>query len=98
MGYGRELRVDFAEVTTPKDRVAVIATTPLTRDETWTIGKPGEMWTFEYVIDRAGTWWHDPKGGTGDIEVPVCVGRTHTRGREPYKARRRTTRCALAVR
>ena len=42
-----ELRVDFAEVTTPKDRVAVIATTPLTRDETWTIGKPGEMWTFD---------------------------------------------------
>jgi predicted glutamine amidotransferase len=42
-----EVRVDFAEVTTPRDRVAVIATTPLTRDETWTLGKPGEMWTFD---------------------------------------------------
>ncbi len=42
-----DVRVDFAEVTTPKDRVAVIATTPLTRDETWTLGKPGEMWTFD---------------------------------------------------
>jgi glutamine amidotransferase len=42
-----DVRVDFAEVTTPRDRVAVIATTPLTRDETWTIGKPGEMWTFD---------------------------------------------------
>lgn len=41
-----DLSVDFAEVTTPRDRVAVIATAPLTRDETWTIGKPGEMWVF----------------------------------------------------
>lgn len=41
-----DLTVDFAEVTTPRDRVAVIATAPLTRDETWTIGRPGEMWVF----------------------------------------------------
>ena len=41
-----DLSVDFAEVTTPRDRVAVIATAPLTRDETWTLGKPGEMWVF----------------------------------------------------
>jgi glutamine amidotransferase len=41
-----EVRVDFAEVTTPRDRVAVVATVPLTRDETWTVGKPGEMWVF----------------------------------------------------
>lgn len=41
------LRIDFSKVTTPRDRVAVIATTPLTRDEVWTTGKPGEMWTFD---------------------------------------------------
>ncbi len=41
-----DIVVDFAEVTTPRDRVAIIATTPLTRDETWTLGKPGEMWVF----------------------------------------------------
>jgi glutamine amidotransferase len=41
-----DVRIDFADVTTPKDRVAVIATTPLTRDEQWTIGKPGELWVF----------------------------------------------------
>lgn len=41
-----DLTVDFAEVTTPRDRVAIIATAPLTRDETWTMGKPGEMWVF----------------------------------------------------
>jgi glutamine amidotransferase len=38
--------VDFAEVTTPDDRVAIVATAPLTRDEQWTIGKPGTLWVF----------------------------------------------------
>jgi len=41
-----DLTVDFSEVTTPRDRVAIVATAPLTRDETWTIGRPGEMWVF----------------------------------------------------
>lgn len=41
-----DLTVDFAAVTTPRDRVAIVATAPLTRDETWTIGRPGEMWVF----------------------------------------------------
>lgn len=41
-----DLSVDFSTVTTPRDRVAVIATAPLTRDEAWTIGVPGEMWVF----------------------------------------------------
>ena len=41
-----DLTIDFAEVTTPRDRVAIVATEPLTRDETWTIGRPGEMWVF----------------------------------------------------
>lgn len=31
-----DLRADFSKVTSPHDRVAVIATNPLTRDETWT--------------------------------------------------------------
>jgi glutamine amidotransferase len=41
-----DIEVDFATVTTPRDRVAVIATAPLTRDEEWTLGQPGEMWVF----------------------------------------------------
>jgi glutamine amidotransferase len=32
----RDVTVDFSEVTTPHDRVAVIATTPLTDNERWT--------------------------------------------------------------
>jgi glutamine amidotransferase len=42
-----DVSIDFSTVTTPKDRVAVVATAPLTRDETWTIGTPGQMWVFE---------------------------------------------------
>jgi glutamine amidotransferase len=45
--------VDFAQVTTPRDRVAVIATQPLTRDEVWTAGVPGEMWVFKNGSLRA---------------------------------------------
>jgi glutamine amidotransferase len=38
--------VDFAALTTPRDRVAVIATSPLTRDETWISGEPNTLWVF----------------------------------------------------
>jgi predicted glutamine amidotransferase len=41
-----DLSVDFAAVTTPHDRVAVIATMPLTRDESWTVGEPNTLWVF----------------------------------------------------
>jgi predicted glutamine amidotransferase len=41
-----DYEVDFSQVTTPSDRVAVIATKPLTDNETWTAMKPGELVTF----------------------------------------------------
>lgn len=41
-----DLSVNFAEHTTPQDRVAVVATTPLTRDETWTSFDSGELKVF----------------------------------------------------
>jgi len=40
------LAVDFSKLTTPTDKVAVIATTPLTDNETWTSIPPGEMVAF----------------------------------------------------
>lgn len=40
------LTVDFAAVTTPRDRVAVIATNPLTVDETWTRVPPATLLVF----------------------------------------------------
>lgn len=41
-----DLSVDFAGETTPADRVAVIATEPLTADERWTAFAPGELRVF----------------------------------------------------
>ncbi|MDR3412595.1 MAG: class II glutamine amidotransferase [Formivibrio sp.] len=41
-----DLTVDFSEVTTLNDRVAVIATQPLTDNEMWTPFGPGELLAF----------------------------------------------------
>ena len=41
-----DLAVNFAEHTTPDDRVAVVATTPLTLNEQWTAFTPGELRVF----------------------------------------------------
>jgi len=41
-----DLSVDFAALTTPADRVAVVATQPLTADEAWTAMAPGEIQVF----------------------------------------------------
>ncbi len=48
-----DVRIDFSTVTTPRDRVAVIATCPLTTNEEWTLGKPGELWVFDSGTLRA---------------------------------------------
>lgn len=42
----QDVSVDFNQVTTPDDRVAVIATLPLTDNETWTIIEPGTLLPF----------------------------------------------------
>ncbi len=41
-----DLSVNFAEHTTPADRVAVVVTTPLTTNEPWTAFAPGELKVF----------------------------------------------------
>lgn len=41
-----DYEVDFSEVTTPQDRVAVIATAPLTDNEAWTVIEPGALLMF----------------------------------------------------
>ena len=41
-----DISVDFAELTTPSDRVAVVVTEPLTRDEAWIEFAPGELKVF----------------------------------------------------
>ncbi len=43
----QDLTVDFQQLTRPSDRVAVIATTPLTDNEVWTPIIPGELLVFQ---------------------------------------------------
>ena len=42
-----DMSVDFARHTSPQDRVAVVVTEPLTRNETWLAFAPGELRVFE---------------------------------------------------
>jgi len=48
-----DVAVDFATCTTPRDRVVVVSTVPLTSNETWTHGEPGSMWVFDRGTLRA---------------------------------------------
>lgn len=41
-----DITVDLAALTSPSDRVAVIATEPMTRNEAWSAMKPGELQVF----------------------------------------------------
>ena len=43
-----DVEVDFSEVTTPEDCVAVITTEPLTQNEVWTAFEPGELILFQH--------------------------------------------------
>lgn len=43
-----DVEVDFSQITTPQDRVAVITTEPLTKNETWTAYQAGEMILFQH--------------------------------------------------
>lgn len=42
----QDVTVDFAQLTTPQDRVAVIATVPLTDNEQWSVITPGTLMSF----------------------------------------------------
>lgn len=43
----QDVTVDFSEVTTPQDRVAIVATAPLTDNEAWQALAPGTLALFE---------------------------------------------------
>jgi predicted glutamine amidotransferase len=49
----QDVTVDFSTVTTPNDRVCIIATIPLTDNENWTAMAPGEFMQFQ---DGAPLW------------------------------------------
>ncbi len=48
-----DVTIDFAQETSPNDIVTVIATQPLTRDESWHRMQPGESVLFEFGISAA---------------------------------------------
>lgn len=52
-----DLSVDFSQLTTAEDRVAVIVTAPLTANETWTAFAPGELIAF---VDGAPVALNEP--------------------------------------
>jgi len=41
-----DLSIDFARTTTPRDKVAVVVTAPLTTNEPWVAFEPGELRVF----------------------------------------------------
>lgn len=41
-----DMSVDFRQLTTPADRVAVITSMPLTDNESWVDMRPGTLWMF----------------------------------------------------
>ena len=58
-----DMSIDFARYTTPEDRVAVIATQPLTDDEVWTTLAPGDLLMFR----------HGDLALTQHVAVPAAV-------------------------
>jgi predicted glutamine amidotransferase len=52
-----DFTVDFRELTTPSDRVAVITSLPLTDNESWVDMRPGTLWMFREgaVVAQADT-------------------------------------------
>jgi predicted glutamine amidotransferase len=63
-----ELAIDFSAVAGARDRVAVVATEPLTRDEAWQSGTPGTLWVFSGGTLRATL---PSRGARLDAEVPL---------------------------
>lgn len=61
-----DLAVDFSEVTTPDDRVAVIATIPLTDNEVWHRIPSGTLMSFRHGVP-------DELGMLPTIAAPPCV-------------------------
>jgi predicted glutamine amidotransferase len=57
-----EVQIDFSAATTPEDRVVIVATEPLTRDEVWTEGTPGTLWVFCDGRLQAALERRDPNG------------------------------------
>lgn len=68
-----EVRIDFRAVTSELDRVAVVATAPLTRDERWEEARPGTLWVFQQGRLHAELVSRDPAGRPESPALSVDV-------------------------
>jgi glutamine amidotransferase len=67
-----DMSIDFAQYTTPEDRVAVIATQPLTDDEVWTAFAPGDLLMFQDGEVAASTHIPVPPAVLEKARNPAC--------------------------
>jgi predicted glutamine amidotransferase len=69
-----DVSIDFAKYTTPEDRVAVIATQPLTDNEVWTRFEPGDLLMFQHGQVIAQTNVPVPPAVLEKAAKPPCDG------------------------
>ncbi|CAB3749627.1 Putative glutamine amidotransferase YafJ [Paraburkholderia solisilvae] len=69
-----DVSIDFAKYTTPEDRVAVIATQPLTDNEVWTRFEPGDLLMFQHGQVIARTNVPVPPAVLEKAAQPPCDG------------------------
>jgi predicted glutamine amidotransferase len=67
-----DMSIDFAKYTTPEDRVAVIATQPLTDNEVWTAFEPGDLLMFQHGDVAARTHIPVPQFVLDKARNPEC--------------------------
>ena len=67
-----DVSIDFAQYTTPEDRVAVIATQPLTDNEVWTAFAPGDLLMFQCGDVLARTNVPVPESVLEKLRNPAC--------------------------
>jgi predicted glutamine amidotransferase len=50
---GQDIEVDFSQVITPHDRIAIIATEPLTDNERWVPFSSGQLIAFQDGVPQS---------------------------------------------
>lgn len=81
-----DVSIDFSAVTTSRDRVAVVATAPLTVDEVWTHGVPASLWVFKRGRVVATLASGKPKPSTA-----AAATRTHSESAPPAEHNTRSS-------
>jgi glutamine amidotransferase len=81
-----DMSIDFAQYTTPEDRVAVIATQPLTDNEVWTAFAAGDLLMFQDGEVTARTHIPVPPSVLEKARNPACDPSASVSMRAPLAA------------